>query len=127
MVAITAAQTAARERAKTRTIDAFRTNDATATDRARPLAELGLSIDDDAVRKLVTDGVIRGVDNRGRLTVLGDSVHRVAGYYLDEPAYIAHRDKSSKASAVAVAIAVIAAMIVIVGAIALVVATRATR
>lgn len=69
-----------------------RTHDATAPDRARTLFEIGLDPTDSAVGKLIEAGVIRGVDSRGRLTVLGDSIDRVAGYYLDEPGYIADRD-----------------------------------
>ncbi len=90
MVAIHAAVAAAQ--AKTRALDAFRVHDATAPDRARTLAEIGLAEQGNAVAELIEAGVIRGVDSRGRLTVFGDSVDRVAAYYLDEVAYIAHRD-----------------------------------
>lgn len=99
MVAIHAATAAAAAaKAKTDVLDAFRVRDATAADRARTLADVGLSIDNKAVQELISAGVIRGVDSRGRLTVLGDSIDRVVGYYLDEPAYITHRDGGTKSS-----------------------------
>ena len=99
MVAIHAASAAsAAAKAKTDVLDAFRVRDATAADRARTLADVGLSIDNKALQELISAGVIRGVDSRGRLTVLGDSIDRVVGYYLDEPAYITHRDVGSKSS-----------------------------
>ena len=90
MIAITAA--AAAHKAKTQTIDAFRLQGATAPERARPLPDLGLSLTNDALAKLIEAGIIRGVDSRGRLTILGDSIDRVEGYYLDETAFIADRD-----------------------------------
>ena len=97
MIAIHAASVAAAAaKARTQVLDTFRLQDATRPERARPLAEVGLSIDDNAVRELISTGVIRGVDSRGRLTILGDSIDRVDGYYLDEQAYIAHRDGTSK-------------------------------
>jgi hypothetical protein len=99
MVAIHAATVAAAAaKARTDVLDAFRVRDATAADRARALADVGLSIDNKAVQEFISAGVIRGVDSRGRLTVLGDSIDRVVGYYLDEPAYITHRDAESKSS-----------------------------
>ena len=70
---------------------------ATAPDRARTLAEVGVG-SDHALRALVEAGVVRGVDSRGRLTVLGESVDRVVGYYLDEAAYIADRDGTNRTS-----------------------------
>ena len=97
MVAIHAATTAAAAaKARTQALDAFRLRGATAPERACPLPELGLAADNDALNELIQKGVIRGVDSRNRLTVLGDSVDRVAGYYLDEGAYIAHRDGKDK-------------------------------
>lgn len=117
MVAIHAATTAAAAaKARTQVLDAFRTHDATAPDRARTLAEVRVG-NDHVFRALVEAGVVRGVDSRGRLTVLGDSVDRVAGYYLDEAAYIAHRDgtdRTSSRKAVAVVVCVLVAVAVAV-------------
>ena len=90
MIAIHAA--AAAQKAKTDALDAFRIHGATAPERARPLHDLGLGGDSTAVAELIAAGVVRGVDSRGRLTVLGDIVDRVEGYYLDEVAFIANRD-----------------------------------
>jgi hypothetical protein len=128
MVAIHAATiAAAAAAARTKALDAFRVHDATRPERARTLAEIGLSGDDHAVGELIAAGVLRGVDTRGRLTVLGDSVDRVAGYYLDEPAYIAYRDgkggrTSRKEAVLMVCILVLAA--IGVAALAVVVASR---
>jgi hypothetical protein len=122
-VAIHAATTAAAAaKARTHALDCFRTRDATAPERARTLREIGLADDDRAVGELISAGIVRGVDSRGRLTVLGDAVDRVEGYYLDEAAFIAHRDgktgASSRSTALAVAIAV---LLVVAGAVAVVV------
>jgi hypothetical protein len=70
---------------------------------------------------------VRGVDSRGRLTVLGDSIDRVAGYYLDEAAYIADRDgkhgtTSRKQAVLIVCIMVVSVLAVV--ALAVVLATR---
>ena len=91
MIAVHAAAAAARER--TRVLDAFRLNDATAPERARPLDELGLAADDRATADLVQSGVIRGVDARGRPTVLGDEFARPKAFYLDEASAIVDRDR----------------------------------
>ena len=121
MVAIHAATiAAAAAKARTKALDAFRVHDVTHPDRARTRAEIGLSGDDHAVRGLISAGVLRGVDTRGRLTVLGDSVDRVAGYYLDEPAYIAHRDgKGEKTSRKQVVLIVCILMLAAIGVAAL--------
>jgi hypothetical protein len=84
---------AAKERAKV--LDAFRVRGATAPDRAKPLGELGLSSDDRQLGAFIASGVIRGVDTRGRASVIGDTVNRVAGYYLDEAAWVAQRDRAA--------------------------------
>lgn len=115
MVAIHAASAAAAAaKAQTKALDAFRTHDATSPARSRTLVDIGLSGDDRAIRELIGAGVIRGVDTRGRLTVLGDSIDRVAGYYLDEMAYIAHRDgthgKRAQRALLAVACVLLAAL-----------------
>jgi hypothetical protein len=95
MIAIHAA---AAQKAKCDALDAFRIHGATAPERARPLRELGFSGGNTAVAELIASGVIRGVDSRGRLTVLGDTIDRVDGYYLDEVAFIANRDGTGRAS-----------------------------
>ena len=91
MIAINAAASAAK--ARTRVIDAFRLRGATAPERARPLAELGLASDDRALGAYIASGVIRGVDPRGRPAVIGYEHSRIEGYYLDEGAYMAERDR----------------------------------
>ena len=91
MIAIHAAAAAAR--ARTHALDAFRVRGATAPERARPLVDLGLTADDRALRGLLAEGVVRAVDARGRATVIGDDFARVAGYYLDEAAFVAQRDR----------------------------------
>ena len=93
----------------------IRTHDATAPTRARRLADIGLA-GDDAVARLIQDGVIRPVDSRGRLTVLGDSIDRVAGYYLDEAAYIVNRDGADRASSRKGVLLACAAVVVAAGA-----------
>lgn len=106
MVAIHAA--AATEKARTQVLDAFRVKGATAPDRMCTLSDLNLPDDDKVLREFIAAGVIRGVDSRGRLTVLGDSIDRVAGYYLDEPACIAHRSKQRSSSSRQALMAVLA-------------------
>lgn len=126
-VAIHAATTAAAAaKARTHTLDAFRMRDATAPERARRLAELGLA-DDRAIRELISAGVVRGVDSHGRLTVLGDSVDRVAGYYLDEAEYIAHRDRAGSGAARWNVVALALGMTVALAVAALVVMMAARR
>ena len=127
MVAIHAATAAAAaEKARTRVLDCFRTNDATAPDRARTLRELGLAARDTPVGELISAGVVRGVDSRGRLTVIGDSIDRVVGYYLDEPAYIAHRDRKASVDTRKSVVAVLAAILVAAG-VAVLVAMTVSR
>ena len=94
MIAINAAQAAAQARA--RVLDAFRLRGATAPDRARPLAELGIGSDDRALAPLLVKGVVRAVDERGRPAVLGHEESRIAGYYLDEAAWIADRERTTR-------------------------------
>jgi hypothetical protein len=116
MVAIHAATAAAAaSKARTKVLDTFRTHDATAPTRARRLADIGLA-GDDAVARLIQDGVIRPVDSRGRLTVLGESIDRVAGYYLDEAAYIVNRDGADRASSRKGVLLACAAVVVAAGA-----------
>jgi hypothetical protein len=95
MIAVNAAVAA--ENQRRRVLDAFRVHGATAPERALPLADLGLAHGDNAFAEFLKVGVIRGVDPRGRPAILGYEDSRIAGYYLDEPTYIAHRDgKKSK-------------------------------
>jgi hypothetical protein len=94
MIAVQAAAAAAR--AKTQLLDTFRVAGATAPERALPLARLGVDGQQSTFGTLVQAGVIRAVDARGRPAVLGDTFDRIAGYYLDEAAYVAHRDAASK-------------------------------
>ena len=113
MVAIHAATVAAAAaKAQTRVLDPVRTHDATAPGRARTLAEIGLA-DDAAIRMLMEAGVIRAVDSRGRLTLIGDSLDRVAGYYLDEVAYVAHRDNALRARTPSGLVVVLGALLLV--------------
>jgi hypothetical protein len=89
MVAIHAAT--AVMHARTKVLDAFRVHGATAPERATSLDRLGVSSDDSGLAHFLQVGVIRAVDTRGRSMASGDTFH-VAGYYLDETAYIADRD-----------------------------------
>ena len=126
MIAVHAAAAAAR--AHTKVLDAFRVNGATAPERARPLAELGLSDSDRSLGKCIATGVVRGVDARGRPTVLGYETAHVAGYYLDEAAYVARRDRrpSRRKRLVLVAIAV-SLMLIGIATVLLVGASTAAR
>ncbi len=67
MIAVQAATAAKKERA--RIIDAFRLQQATSPERARPLDELGIPMSDRSLATYIRAGVIRGVDTRGRLAV----------------------------------------------------------
>jgi hypothetical protein len=89
------AANAAAAKSREKVLDAFRMQGATAPERARPLAELGLPNDEKAFGTFVAAGVIRGVDSRGRPTVIGDAVNRTVAYYLDEPAFVAQRDQKT--------------------------------
>ena len=82
--------------ARTRILDAFRLRDATAPERALPLAELGLAVDDKYLAEFIRSGVIRGVDSRDRPTVIGYEHVRIGGYFLDERVYIAERDRHDR-------------------------------
>ena len=94
MIAVQAAHAAAK--AKTKVVDAFRIRGATAPERAVSLTELGLASDDRALGALITSGVVRAVDPRGRPVVIGYESSHIAGYYLDEVAYIAERDRPAR-------------------------------
>ncbi|HVF40333.1 MAG TPA: hypothetical protein VM939_10560 [Gemmatimonadaceae bacterium] len=83
MIAVHAAVAA---KARETVLDAFRAQGATEAERARSLAELGVKPDDDALKELISSGIIRGVDARRRPTVIGDDLHRPTAFYLDEVA-----------------------------------------
>ncbi len=90
----------------------------------RPLVALGLASSDSALGGLIKAGVVRGVDSRGRPTVLGDGLDRVASYYLDEPAYVAHRDTKTRADCKLAIPLVVAFVLLLVGVALLVQVTR---
>jgi hypothetical protein len=92
MIAIHAAAAAAKARSDV--LDAFRLHGATAPDRARPLHDLGLALDDRALREFFASGVLRGVDARGRAVMAGEMSGAGDRFYLDEAAFIAQRDGS---------------------------------
>ena len=96
MIAVHAAHAAAQAQAKV--LDAFRVRSATAPERALPLAELGLSSADRTLGAFVASGVVRAVDSRGRPAVIGHESVRPAGFYLDEGAYVAQRDRKTRTS-----------------------------
>ncbi len=96
MIAIHAAAAAAKARADV--LDAFRLNGATAPDRARALYDLGLQLDNHALREFFTSGVLRGVDARGRAVMAGEMSGAGDRFYLDEAAFIAVRDGAGGAS-----------------------------
>ena len=96
MIAVQAATAAKKERA--RIIDAFRLQQATSPEWARPLDELGIPMSDRSLATYIRAGVIRGVDTRGRLAVMGHEDTRIGAYYLDESAYIEYRDRSEVGS-----------------------------
>ena len=115
------AANAAAARSRQKVLDAFRMQGATAPERARPLAELGVPNDDKAFGKFVAAGIVRGVDSRGRPTVIGDAVNRTVAYYLDEPAFVAQRDGKSgstqRRTALIVVLVLVALVAVLVGAV----------
>jgi hypothetical protein len=94
-VAIMAAA-ASSARARQRVLDAFRVAGATAPDRARPLAELGLTLDP-TLEACVHAGVVRRGKRDGEL-------------WLDESAYIARRDGGEKKAVKVVVIAMLAGL-----------------
>lgn len=107
MIAIHAAVAANAARAKI--ADAFRLKDATAPERAVPLDELGVAIDENVLGEFIESGVIRGVDSRGRLTVIGDELRSPKAYYFDEVTFLAARDnrkQGAQARSVLIALAI---------------------
>ena len=98
MIAVHAAVAA--EAARTKIADAFRLKDATAAERAIPLDQLGVAIDEKALGEFIDSGVIRGVDSRGRLTVIGDELRQPKAYYFDEATFLASRDNKKQSAQV---------------------------
>ncbi len=98
MIAVHAAVAA--EAARAKIADAFRLRDATAPERAVPLDQLGVTIDEKVLGEFIDSGVIRGVDSRGRLTVIGDEVRPPKAYYFDEVTFLASRDNKKQSAQV---------------------------
>lgn len=98
MIAVHAAVAANAARAKI--ADAFRIKGATAPERAVPLDQLGVTIDEKILREFIDSGVIRGVDSRGRLTVIGDELRSPKAYYFDEVTFLAGRDNKKQSAQV---------------------------
>ncbi len=116
IVAVLAA--AAAQKARQDAEDAFRLAGATSSDRARPLAELGLA-DNPAVHgALRSAGIVRGVGARGQVLSVEEAEARAAAWYLDEAAILAERTAATalgkRASSVAIAIG-IALLLVLIG------------
>ena len=105
-VAIMAAA-ASSARARQRVLDAFRVAGATAPERARPLAELGLTLDS-TLEACVNAGVVRRGKRDGEL-------------WLDESAYIARRDGGERKAAKAVVIVSLIALALLLVAVLLLV------
>ena len=122
MVAIHVAAAATKARCKV--MDSFRLAGATAAERARPIAELGVDPGDRYLAEFVAQGVIRGVDRRGRPVVIGDEYNAAESYWLDEAAVIANREGRANRESRKAAIVVLAILLVFAG-VALVL--RATR
>ena len=98
MIAVHAAVAA--EAARAKITDAFRAKNATAPERAVPLDQLGVAIDEKALGEFIDSGVIRGVDSRGRLTVIGDELRQPKAYYFDEATFLASRDNRKQSAQV---------------------------
>src|SRR5687768_777031 len=96
MIAIHAA--AAANAARAAIADAFRLKGATGPERAVPLDQLGVTIDEKVLGEFIDSGVIRGVDSRGRHTVIGDDISPPKAYYFDEVTFLAnHGGKKQRA------------------------------
>lgn len=98
MIAVHAA--AAAEAARAKIVDAFRLKGATDPERAVPLDQLGVTIEEKALGEYINSGVIRGVDSRGRLTVIGDELRQPRAYYFDEAIFLASRDNKKQSAQV---------------------------
>jgi hypothetical protein len=92
IVAVIAA--AAAQKARQDAEDAFRLAGATSPERARSLAELGLTANPAVLGTLRSAGIIRGVGGRGQVLSLGSETD-AAAWYLDEAAILAERSMTS--------------------------------
>ena len=113
MIAIHVAATATK--ARTKVIDACRLKGATAPERAQSLPALGLEPGDRYLAELVDQGVIRGVDRRGRAVVIGDEHNPSESYWLDEAAVIANRNGRESKSAKQAVFVVLAILLLFAG------------
>ena len=114
MIAIHAAVAANAARAKI--ADAFRLKGATAPERAVPLDQLGVTIDEKVLGEFINSGVIRGVDARGRPTIIGDEVRPPKAYYFDEVTFLASRDGRKQSAQVRPLLIALAIALGLVGA-----------
>lgn len=113
---IAASASAAAAKARQNVLDSFRLRGATAPDRARTLRELSLDRDMPALDALMKQGIVRGIDHRGRPAVHGEANGRYDGYFLDESAFVAHRDAGASGSQKqAVVLLVVFAALLLVG------------
>ena len=123
--AIIAIHAAAAAKARTSVLDAFRVRGATAPERSLGLAELGLDAGNAALIEMVKSGVVRGVDSRGRATVIGDEMARPETFYLDEPTVIAHRDRSTTTpNQMAILLAIAVALSLLLAALTIMIRSR---
>ena len=96
--AVVAAAAAAKKQRREHIVDGFRVADATAPDRSRSLAEIGLTQDGE-LDELMRAGVIC-------------AGHERSTWYLNEAAFIALRDSQSR-QALRIALAAVAALLAI--------------
>jgi hypothetical protein len=85
--------------ARQRVLDAFRISGVTAPERARTLESLGL-VRDGAFEQLVKEGIVRPSTGAN-------------GFYLDESAVIAHRDRKPSRATITVLVAIMVGMLLI--------------
>lgn len=102
--AVVAAAAAARKKRRDRIIDGFRIADATASERSRTLAEIGLS-EGGELEELVRAGVI--CPGREKST-----------WYLNEKAFIGWRDSDSRQSLRIVLVVALAVLAILMGVLA---------
>ena len=102
--AVLAAAAAARKKRRERIIDGFRIADATAPERSRPLAEMGLS-EGGELDELMRAGVI--CPGRQKST-----------WFLNEAAFIAWRDSDSRQSLRIVLVVALAVLAILIGVLA---------
>ena len=114
MIAIHAA--AAADAARAAIVDAFRLKGATAPERAVPLDQLGVTIDEKVLGELIDSAVIRGVDSRGRHTVIGDEIRPPKAYYFDEVTFLANRDGKKQSAQVRTVLIGLALALALIGA-----------